>query len=68
VSAERSTRPSEVFVDELLTFAQAAQRLGVGVLTIRQWVRTEQCPVVVVGRKRRIPAAWVQELIEAGWL
>ena len=31
---------------ELLTFAQAALRLGVGVLTIRAWVRTEQCPVV----------------------
>jgi hypothetical protein len=31
---------------DLLTFAQAAERLGVGVLTIRQWVRTEQCPVV----------------------
>ena len=29
---------------ELLTFAQAAERLGVGVLTIRQWVRTEQVP------------------------
>jgi hypothetical protein len=26
--------------------AQATQRLNVGVLTVRQWVRTEQCPVV----------------------
>lgn len=44
---------------ELLTFAQVATRLGVGVLTVRQWVRTEQCPVVRDGRKVRIPASWV---------
>jgi excisionase family DNA binding protein len=50
----------------LLTFAQAAERLGVGVLTIRQWVRTEQCPVVRDGRKVRIPAAWVDD--PKGWL
>ena len=51
---------------ELLTFAEAAQRLGVGVLTIRQWVRTEQCPVVRHGGTVRIPAAWVHD--PAGWL
>jgi excisionase family DNA binding protein len=37
----------------LLTFGQVAERLGVGVLTIRQWARTEQCPVVRDGRKVR---------------
>jgi excisionase family DNA binding protein len=38
---------------QTLTFAQAADRLGVGVLTVRQWVRTEQCPVVRDGRTYR---------------
>jgi hypothetical protein len=28
-------------IGELLTFTQAAQRLGVDVLTVRRWVRTE---------------------------
>jgi excisionase family DNA binding protein len=51
---------------ELLTFAEAAQRLGVGVLTVRQWVRTEQCPVVRDGRRVRIPAAWCDD--PQGWL
>jgi len=36
---------------ELLTFAQAAARLGVGVLDVRRLVRTEQCPVVRDGRR-----------------
>lgn len=42
-----------------LTFTQAAAALGTDVATIARWVRTEQCPVVRDGRKRRIPAAWV---------
>ena len=45
---------------ELLTFAEAAERLGVGVL-----VRTEQCPVVRDGRRVRNPAAWCDD--PAGW-
>ncbi|MEB3034562.1 helix-turn-helix domain-containing protein [[Mycobacterium] nativiensis] len=44
-----------------LTPGQAADRLGDGVQTIRGWMRTEQCPVVAVGRARRIPTAWVAE-------
>jgi excisionase family DNA binding protein len=52
---------------ELLTFTQAAQRLGVGVLDIRRMVRTEQIPTVRDGRGRvRVPAAWVDD--PAGWL
>jgi excisionase family DNA binding protein len=51
---------------ELLTFAQAAERLGVDVWTIRRWVRTEQCPVVCDGRRVRIPFAWVDD--PRGWL
>ena len=43
---------------ELLTFAEAAERLGVGVLDVRRMVRTEQCPVVRDGRRVRIPADW----------
>jgi excisionase family DNA binding protein len=50
-----------------LTFGQAASRLGVGVLTIRSWVRTDRCPVIRDGRKVRIPADWVDELLAAGW-
>ncbi|WP_204806761.1 helix-turn-helix domain-containing protein [Mycobacterium riyadhense] len=50
---------------DLLTFAEAAQRLGVHTDDIRRWVRTEQCPVIHVGRKRRIPAAWVAD--PQGW-
>jgi excisionase family DNA binding protein len=34
----------------LLTVGQAAQPLGVGVLTIRSWVRGDRCPVVRDGR------------------
>jgi excisionase family DNA binding protein len=41
---------------KLLTFAQAAQRLGIGILEIRRMVRAEQIPVVRDGRRVRIPA------------
>lgn len=44
---------------ELLTFAQAATALGVHADDVRRWARTEQCPVVTVGRARRVPAWWV---------
>lgn len=50
-----------------LTFGQAAARLGVDVNTVRRWVRTEQCPTVRDGRAVRVPAAWVDGLIEQGW-
>lgn len=50
----------------LLTFSQAAERLGVDVQTVRRWVRTEQCPTIRVGSAVRIPAAWVEN--PAGWL
>jgi hypothetical protein len=39
---------------ELLTFAEAAQRLRVGVLDVRRLVRTEQAPTVLDGAR---PAA-----------
>jgi excisionase family DNA binding protein len=48
--------------NELLTFPEVAQRLGVGVLDIRRLVRTEQIPTVRDSRGRvRIPAAWVSD-------
>jgi len=50
-----------------LTFGQTARRLGIGVQTVRRWVRTEQCPTVRVGAATRIPAAWVDELLTKGW-
>ena len=44
-----------------------SERLGVGVLTIRSWVRTDHCPVVRDGRLVRIPAQWVDGLLARGW-
>jgi hypothetical protein len=32
---------------ELLTYAQAAARLNLGVLDVRRLVRTERCPTVL---------------------
>jgi excisionase family DNA binding protein len=49
-----------------LTFAQVAERLGVHPDDVRRWARAEQCPVVLVGRKRRIPKAWVDD--PQGWM
>jgi excisionase family DNA binding protein len=51
---------------ELLTFAEVARRLGVEVNQISRNVRNEEIPVVMVGRKKRIPAAWVAD--PTGWL
>lgn len=47
-----------------LTVGQAAARLGVDVQQVRRWVRTEQCPTVREGRRVRIPAAWVDAIVE----
>ena len=59
--SERATSP------ELLTHAQAAARLNLGVLDVRRLVRTEQCPVVLDSRgRRRIPRSWRDD--PAGWL
>lgn len=44
-----------------LTPGQVAAKLGVDVLTVRRWMRHEDCPVVTVGRARRIPRQWVAE-------
>jgi excisionase family DNA binding protein len=44
-----------------LTFGQVAGRLGVGVLDVRRWARSEQMPTVRVGRATRVPADWVRE-------
>ena len=49
-----------VTTTELLTFAQAAERLGVGVLDARRMVRTEQCPVVRDGRRVANPGRLVR--------
>ncbi len=52
---------------ELLPYAQAAQRLNLGVLDVRRMVRAEQCPTVLDSRgRRRIPAAWIED--SQGWL
>ena len=37
---------------ELLTHAEAAARLNLGMLDVRRLVRTEQCPVVLDSRRR----------------
>jgi excisionase family DNA binding protein len=52
--------------DDLLTFAEVAAALGVDVHTIERNVRAEQIPVVRIGRKRRIPKAWVDD--PQGWI
>ncbi len=52
---------------ELLTTGQAAQRLGIGALTVAAWIRQDRCPVIRDGRKVRIPASWVEELLANGW-
>lgn len=44
---------------DLLSFAETARMLGVHPDDVRRWVRAEQCPVVTVGRKRRVPRGWV---------
>ena len=52
--------------DQLLTFPQAAQRLGVGTRDIARLVRTEQLGYVLdAAGRRRIPASWVSD--PAGW-
>lgn len=48
-------------MNELLTFAQTARLLGVHTDDVARWVRTEQCPVIVVGRRKRVPRAWVDK-------
>jgi hypothetical protein len=53
--------------DDLLTFRQAAEHLTEStgdvwrVSDIYRGVKAEQIPTVTVGRKRRIPAAWVAD-------
>lgn len=44
-----------------LTIPQAARALGEHPDTLRRWIRTEQCPIVRIGRKVRIPAEWVAQ-------
>jgi len=50
---------------ELLTHAEAAARLNLGMLDVRRLVRTEQCPVVLDSRRRTTPRSWVDD--PAGW-
>ncbi len=44
-----------------LTFGQAAARLGVDTQQVRRWARHEECPVISDGRRKLIPAGWVDE-------
>jgi hypothetical protein len=52
---------------DLLTFAQAAQRLGVGVLTIRAWVRHVAAPGSAMALTYGYPPTGVDELLKKGW-
>lgn len=58
--------------NDVLTFRQAAAQLTEStgnvwrVSDIYRGVRAEQIPVVTVGRKRFIPAAWVADPL--GWI
>ena len=49
-----------------LTVAAVAAKLGVHTDDVRRWIRNEECPVVKVGRKVRVPAAWADD--PKGWL
>lgn len=33
---------------------------------VHRWARTDQCPVVTIGRRRRISATWAKEQAEKG--
>jgi len=43
---------------DLLTLSQVAERLGVGVLTVRAWVRGDRCPIVKDGRRAADAGGW----------
>lgn len=49
---------------ELLSIEQAAQRLGLRPITIRQWSATRRIARVKLGRRVLIPAAEIDRLIE----
>lgn len=51
---------------ELMTFSQVAKILGMTVRDIERNVRAQRIPVVRIGRKRRIPDAWVFD--PQGWM
>jgi excisionase family DNA binding protein len=51
---------------QLLTLAQAAERLGLKLATVRFWVWTGKIGHVKVGRSVRVPDTVVADLIERG--
>ena len=62
---ERATERTSI---RLLTFAEASERLGVGVSCLRKWCRLGRLPQVRVGTKAtRIPIEAVEGLIRKGW-
>jgi excisionase family DNA binding protein len=52
---------------ETLTLAQTAGLLGLGAMEIRRLVRTEQLPVIREGRKIRIPAQFIRDMLAKSW-
>ncbi len=51
-------------MSQLLTVAEAAERLGLKVTTVRAWLYQRRLPRVNCGRAVRIPADAIAEFIE----
>lgn len=51
---------------ELLSITEAAGRLGLAPITVRQWSARRKLARVRLGRRILIPASEVERLIEAG--
>jgi excisionase family DNA binding protein len=50
---------------ELISILEAARRLGLRPVTIRQWAAARKCARVKLGRRVLIPASEIDRLIEA---
>jgi len=57
----RAGRPSE-----LISIAEAAQRLGLRPVTVRQWAAARKFARVRLGRRVLIPVSEIERLIERG--
>jgi excisionase family DNA binding protein len=60
--AERYTKAR---TGELLSIGEAAQRLGLRPVTVRQWAAARKCARVKLGRRVLIPLSEIERLIEA---
>ena len=60
-------RYPEIMTDtKLLTFEQAAERLGMKPVTLRMWASARKIARVKIGRAVRIPEGEIARIIERG--